>query len=101
LAYISFNTSRLSAGAWGARRHALHADKFADPIEKVRADGSCALAQSPCFGLAQERDAVSAGKAESYILHEYLEDVNEPIYFRDFAGPIAAVFISRRRCKTA
>src|SRR5205823_1951011 len=30
------------------------------------------------------------GKADSYLLHEHLEDVNEPVYFHDFDEQAAA-----------
>ena len=93
LAYISFNTYPGWHGRMWARDAMLfHADKFEDPIEKVRAgkDFLAALAQSPlASGLLKSEMQYLQGKAESYILHEYLEDVNEPIYFRDFAGLIA------------
>jgi SAM-dependent methyltransferase len=93
LAYISFNTYPGWHGRMWARDAMLfHAEKFEDPIEKVRAgrDFIAALAQSPlASGLLKSEMQYLQGKAESYILHEYLEDVNEPIYFRDFAGLVA------------
>jgi SAM-dependent methyltransferase len=93
LAYVSFNTYPGWHGRMWARDAMLfHAEKFEDPIEKVRAgrDFIAALAQSPlASGLLKSEMQYLQGKAESYILHEYLEDVNEPIYFRDFAGLIA------------
>ena len=103
LAYVSFNTYPGWHGRMWARDAMLfHAEKFEDPIQKVRAgrDFIAALAQSPlASGLLKSEMQYLQGKAESYILHEYFEDVNEPIYFRDFAGlhREARSSVSRRR----
>ena len=93
LAYISFNTYPGWHGRMWAREAMLfHAEKFDDPIQKVREGRGfvAALAQSPAAsGLLKSEMQYLEGKAENYILHEYLEVVNEPIYFRDFAGLVA------------
>ena len=93
LAYISFNTyPGWHTRMWVRDAILFHGDKFTDPIQKARAgrDFIAALAQSPLAStLLKSEVQYLEGKAESYIVHEYLEDANQPIYFRDFATRIA------------
>lgn len=97
LAYISFNTyPGWHVRMWARDAMLFHADPFADPIQKARAarDFILALGQSPFAsgdqsGLLKREVQYLQGKAESYVLHEYLESTNHPCYFRDFAARIA------------
>ena len=98
VAYISFNV----LPGWHTRtiiREAMlfHTAGITDPVQRARAgrDFVLALAESP--SLTPEKQAMFQsevrylqGKPESYILHEYLEELNEPMYFRDFAARAAA-----------
>jgi methyltransferase-like protein len=93
VAYVSFNTyPGWHARMWARDAMLFHADKIEDPIQKVRAgrDFIAALAQSPiASSLLKGEMQYMEGKAESYILHEYLEVINQPFYFREFADRIA------------
>ena len=93
LAYISFNTyPGWHVRMWAREAMLFHADKFEDPIQKARAgrDFILALAQSPvASALLKGEVQYLQGKPESYIVHEYLESLNHPFYFRDFAARIA------------
>jgi methyltransferase-like protein len=93
LAYISFNTyPGWHVRMWARKAMLFHAGKLADPMEKARAgrDFILALAQAPATS-ALLRGEVQwlQGTDESYVLHEYFEDTNQPIYFRDFATRVA------------
>jgi SAM-dependent methyltransferase len=93
VAYISFNTyPGWHVRMWAREAMLFHADKIEDPIQKARAgrDFILALAQSP-FASALLKGEVEylQGSPESYILHEYLEGINQPFYFGDFAARIA------------
>src|SRR5688572_435807 len=97
VAYVSFNV----LPGWHSRtpvRDAMlfHTDHVADPLERARAgrDFILALAESPSMpphllAMLQAELQYLRGKSESYILHEYLEPLNEPLYFRDFAARTA------------
>lgn len=93
LAYISFNTyPGWHVRMWAREAMLFRAEQFEDAIEKVRAgrDFIAALAQSPLTSdLLKGEVQYLQGKADSYILHEYLERSNHPFYFRDFAARIA------------
>jgi trans-aconitate methyltransferase len=97
VAYISFNV----LPGWHSRtpvRDAMlfHTEGMTDPVERARAgrDFILALVESPALppdklAMLQSEVRYLQGKPESYILHEYLETSNEPMYFRDFAGRAA------------
>lgn len=99
VAFVSYNTYpgwRL----WTALRdlvqfHASHYHATADRIRQSRAilaltaravEGSTEVYHQV---LRQDLEAVR-GQRDAYLYHEYLEDVNEPVYFREFAARAAA-----------
>jgi SAM-dependent methyltransferase len=93
VAYISFNTyPGWHVRMWAREAMLFHVEKIEDPIERARAarDFVIALGQSP-FASGDKSALLKGevqylhGKPESYILHEYLESMNQPFYFRDFA----------------
>lgn len=97
VAYVSFNVlpgwhTRL----WIREAMLFHTEGIADPSERARAgrDFINALAESPFA--PPDKLAVLRGEANylrdkdaSYILHDYFEADNEPVYFRDFAAGAA------------
>ncbi len=93
IAFISFNT----LPGWRTRGVArdlmrYHAMQFADPrarIEQARgiADflaSSVAAANSGYETLIRAEIETLRGQPDDYVLHEYLEDRNEPLYFHQF-----------------
>src|SRR5207253_9153728 len=97
VAYISFNTyPGWYVRMWARDAMLFHADGITDPLQRARAgrDFVMALKQSPMGGgtatLLQGEVQYLEGKPESYILHEYLEEWNQPMYFREFARRCAA-----------
>jgi SAM-dependent methyltransferase len=97
IGYISFNTyPGWHVRMWAREAMLFHVEKIEDPIQRARAarDFILALAQSPFASgdksaLLKGEVQYLQGKPESYILHEYLETMNHPFYFRDFAQRIA------------
>jgi len=93
VAYISFNTyPGWHVRMWARDAMRFHAEQFAEPIQKAVAgrDFITALAQAPFTAtLLKGEVQYLQGRSESYILHEYLESMNQPFYFRDFAARIA------------
>ncbi len=98
MAYVSYNTFP-GWHARGAIREMLcyHTERFSEPAERIRearnlltflvqfvrrGDGYGAL-------LCEELD-VLARTPDSYLMHEHLEDCNEPVYFHQFAERAAA-----------
>ena len=74
------------------------ASQSAEPGDKVREAKAFLqmLAESPQFQLSplgtmlkKELEYIKS-RADAYVLHEYLEDINEPLYFEQFAQRIAA-----------
>lgn len=94
IAYVSYNTYP----GWHMRgmiRDIMkyRAQSFDDPRQKLnQARGLLAFLSNSVKGeqnpygllLKQELESISR-KEDSYLLHEYLEEVNEPIYFHEFA----------------
>jgi methyltransferase-like protein/trans-aconitate methyltransferase len=93
IAFISFNT----LPGWRTRgvvRDLMrcHAMQFADPharIEQARgiADllaSSVAAANSGYETMVRAEIETLRGQPDDYVLHEYLEDTNEPLYFHQF-----------------
>lgn len=94
VACISFNTYPY----WHVRMIArdmlrFHTRGIADPIEKVRQGETFMrhLAESPMMRgklwsqiIASELNQL-AGRQPQYVLHEYFEDLNQPLYFEDAA----------------
>lgn len=99
VAFISYNTYP----GWhqrGALRDMLlcHTRQFEDPREQI-AQGRAFmefLAQSvfdptsPYGKMLAELVANLRDEADSYFFHEYLEEANQPLYFREFAARAAA-----------
>lgn len=93
VAYVSFNVLPGWAGR-GAVRAAMryHTRQLTDPAARVR-EGRAILAFL-ATALAADDSAYAQtirseaedmrDKADFYVLHEYLEEVNEPVYFHDF-----------------
>jgi methyltransferase-like protein len=99
VAYVSYNTYP----GWHARaaiREMLwyHAGRFADPADRIReARGLLAFladavpADDAGFGSLVRRElALLRMTPDTYLLHEHLEEFNEPLYFHQFAGRAAA-----------
>jgi SAM-dependent methyltransferase len=100
LAFVSYNTYP----GWYVRQMVremmvYHARQFAAPLEQVRQ----ARAFMDFLGRSVAPDPNSTypvnvqgaaqalhQKSDSYLLHEYLEEVNEPLYFHQFAARIEA-----------
>jgi SAM-dependent methyltransferase len=93
VAYLSFNTyPGWHVRMWAREAMLFHTQGIADPIDRARAarDFIVALSQSPFASgdksaLLKGEVQYMAGKPETYILHDYLEPSNHPIYFHDFA----------------
>jgi len=98
IAYISYNT----LPGWHMRgmvRDAMryHATQFADPVQRV-AQARATLdflarwvpADNNAYGMLLKSELDILRNAQDYyILHEHLEDINEPIYFHEFAARAA------------
>jgi methyltransferase-like protein len=75
-----------------------HAGRFADPADRIReARGLLAFladavpADDAGFGSLVRRElALLRMTPDTYLLHEHLEEFNEPLYFHQFAGRAAA-----------
>jgi methyltransferase-like protein/trans-aconitate methyltransferase len=93
IAFISFNT----LPGWRTRGVArdlmrYHAMQFAEPrarIEQARGIAdflarSVAAANTGYETLVRAEIETLRGEADDYVLHEYLEDTNEPLYFHQF-----------------
>jgi methyltransferase-like protein/trans-aconitate methyltransferase len=99
VAYVSYNTLpgwRMRGMIRDLMRY--HAMSFTEPAQRVgqaRAildflARSVPTANNP-YGLALRAEAQElAGQPDYYILHEHLEDINEPLYFHEFAARAAA-----------
>jgi methyltransferase-like protein/SAM-dependent methyltransferase len=100
VAYISYNTYP----GWYMRRMIrdilyYHARQFADARERVRQARALLefLAQSVFVREGSVYPSLLKGAAEvfrkqsdTYLLHEYLEEVNEPVFFHEFVERAAA-----------
>jgi methyltransferase-like protein/trans-aconitate methyltransferase len=98
VSYISYNTYP----GWrmrGMLRDMMlyHSKQFADPKQKVQQaramldfmTQNVPVENNP-YGLMLKQEVESLrGQADWYLFHEHLEDVNEPIYFHDFADRAA------------
>jgi SAM-dependent methyltransferase len=98
IAYVSFNTfPGWHVRMWVREAMLFHVKHIESPIEQARAarDFIGALSQSP-FASGDKSPLLKGevhymhDKPESYILHDYLEPVNQPFYFQDFAARCAA-----------
>jgi methyltransferase-like protein len=99
VAYISYNAYP-GWHARGAIREMLwyHTGRFADPAERVReARGLLAFladavpADDAGFGsLVRQELALLRMTPDTYLLHEHLEEFNEPLYFHQFIDRAAA-----------
>ena len=97
VAYISYNTYP----GWHLRGmirdmmrfHAQHFDRTEQRVQQARALldflAENTREEDP-YGLALRKELELIRKADdSYLLHEHLEDVNEPLYFHEFAARAA------------
>ncbi len=95
LAFVSYNT----LPGWGgpARLREMmvdHSSSQSDPIARIaearRLLEAIGEAQGDRGGyyrtMVEAELALVRSQNERYVFHEYLEDVNQPIYFRDFAA---------------
>ena len=93
LAYISFNTyPGAHMRMWVREAMLFHGDAFPDPVQKARAGREfiLSLARTPLLApLLKAEVQHFESDPDSYIVHEYLEGTNNPLYFRDFAASIA------------
>ncbi len=99
IAYVSYNTLP-GWHARGAIREMLwyHTECLADPAERIRAArelltflAESAPASNGGYGmLLREELDVLADTPDSYLIHEHLEDCNDPVYFHQFAERAAA-----------
>jgi methyltransferase-like protein/SAM-dependent methyltransferase len=99
VAYVSYNTLP-GWHARGAIREMLwyHTERFDDPAQRIREARGLLdfLARSVAEGdggygtLLRQELAVLSRTPDSYVLHEHLEDCNEPLYFHQFAERAAA-----------
>jgi len=100
IAYVSYNTYP-GWHARGAIREMIwyHCERFADPADRVReARGLLAFLvksvpdqDAAGFGALIRRElAILQMTPDCYLLHEHLEECNEPLYFHQFAGRAAA-----------
>lgn len=99
VAYVSYNTLpgwRMRGMIRDLMRY--HAMPFADPVQRVGQARAILefLARSVptannAYGLLLRAEAQElAGQPDYYILHEHLEETNEPLYFHEFAARAAA-----------
>jgi methyltransferase-like protein/SAM-dependent methyltransferase len=99
VAYVSYNTFP----GWHARaaiREMLcyHTERFDDPGDRIReARGlltflvrSVGSHDAAFDSMIRQEMAVLAATPDSYLLHEHLEDYNEPLYFHQFVDRAAA-----------
>lgn len=95
VAYISYNCYP-GWHARGAIREMIwyHTERFADPAQRVRAArGLLALLAKTATitgaggyaAMVRQELAILLATPDSYLLHEHLEDYNEPLYFHQFA----------------
>ncbi|HZL33935.1 MAG TPA: methyltransferase regulatory domain-containing protein [Tepidisphaeraceae bacterium] len=94
IAYISYNTYP-GWHARGAVREMLwyHTQRYADPVERTREARLFLefLAGSPLepgdgySTLLRQEMALLQAVPDSYLLHEHLDDFNDPLYFHQFA----------------
>jgi SAM-dependent methyltransferase len=91
--YISFNTyPGAHMRMWVREAMLFHGDAFPDPIQKARAGREfiLSLARTPLLApLLKSELKYFESDPDSYIVHEYLEDTNRALYFRDFAVSLA------------
>jgi methyltransferase-like protein/16S rRNA G527 N7-methylase RsmG len=98
VAYVSYNTYP----GWHARGMAremlnFHAKQFSDPQVRVKQARaflafliqSAAAPEAPYARILKEEAELLGDRADYYLFHEHLEEVNEPIYFHQFAERIA------------
>ena len=95
IAYVSYNCYP----GWHARsaiREMLwyHTEQFTDPMQRVRAargllaflaKSAAATGDGGYSALMRQELAVLLLTPDSYLLHEHLEEYNEPLYFHQFA----------------
>ncbi len=99
VAYISYNTFP----GWHARaaiREMLcyHTERFDDPDDRIREArglltflvGAVDTHDAAFDSMIRQELAVLAATPDTYLLHEHLEDYNEPLYFHQFADRAAA-----------
>jgi SAM-dependent methyltransferase len=94
VAYVSYNTYP-GWHARGAIREMLgyHTARVKDPGDRVKAArgllaflaGSAPQADGGYGGMIRQELAVLAATPDTYLLHEHLEEYNEPLYFHEFA----------------
>jgi SAM-dependent methyltransferase len=99
VAYVSYNTYP----GWHARgmvreMMGFHARRFDDPA--VRVGQARAFLEFVAKGVTEQDSAYARvlreeaemlrPKADYYLFHEHLEDVNQPLYFHEFAERLAA-----------
>jgi SAM-dependent methyltransferase len=99
VAYVSYNTYP----GWHARgmvreMMGFHAKRFDDP--NVRVGQARAFLEFVTKGVTEQDSAYARvlreeaemlrPKADYYLFHEHLEDVNQPLYFHEFADRLAA-----------
>ncbi len=98
VAYVSYNTYP----GWHARgmvREIMgyHARQFADPLVRVQQARafleflvkSTTEPDGPYARVLREEADLIRPKADYYLFHEHLEDVNQPVYFHQFAKHLA------------
>jgi methyltransferase-like protein len=96
---VSFNT----LPGWSTRSvirdlMRYHAAQFADPRARLKQArgiaellaGSVTAANSGYESLVREEVEALRGARDDYVLHEYLEDINEPLYFHQFVDRVAS-----------
>lgn len=98
VAYVSYNTLpgwRMRGMVRDLMRY--HAMPFADPTQRVAQArailgflANAVPAQGNAYGILLHGELQAlAGAVDHYILHEHLEDTNEPVYFHEFAARAA------------
>ncbi|MGH7134270.1 MAG: methyltransferase regulatory domain-containing protein, partial [Pirellulales bacterium] len=99
VAYVSYNTLP-GWHARGAIREMLwyHTERFTDPAERIREArqllsflAASAKQGDGGYGLLLRHElTVLARTPDTYLLHEHLEEFNEPLYFHQFAERAAS-----------
>ena len=99
VAYVSYNTYP-GWHARGAVREMLwyHTQRFADPLTRIREARALLVFMARAmpgaggaFGtLLRQELALLLATPDTYLLHEHLEEFNEPLYFHQFAQRAAA-----------
>lgn len=99
VAYVSYNTFP-GWHARGAVREMMcyHTERFSDPADRVREARALLefLTRSVSSGdggygaLVRQELALLKTTPDYYLLHEHLEDYNQPLYFHQFAGRAAS-----------